>query len=97
MKLLSGIGWVLFLLIRGLALWVLLPFSVLAWLLIHSWAQRASVGQAICWYDQNFNLLLAKGLLWPLLATEIKGGKFVRLSQMGSLSTYKIRWLMTMV
>ena len=91
-----GLGWVLFLVIRGIILWGLIPFASIAWLLVHCWAQKASLGQAICWYDQNFNLALVKGPLRPLIGQEVDA-RFTGLSGMRNLATYKIRWLVEMV
>ncbi|AXL13370.1 hypothetical protein DXT68_15455 [Microbacterium foliorum] len=89
-------GWGLFLVIRGVFLWVLIPFATIAWLLVHSWAQGASLGQAICWYDGTFNLVLVKGLLRPFIGKEV-AAKFVGLSNMGAVVPYRIRWLVEMV
>ena len=43
MNALSRTGWVLVVLVRGLLLWVLIPFAFLSWLLLHWRAQKASV------------------------------------------------------
>lgn len=90
------VGWLLFLAVRGIVLWVLIPFAFLAWLLVHSWAQKASLGQAICWYDQNLNLALVKDPLRLLIGNEVDA-RFLGISQMRALATYRIRWSMEMV
>lgn len=96
MKFANGLGWFLFLTIRGIALWALIPIATLAWLLLHSWAQKASIGHAICWYDRNFNLALVRGPLRPLIGLG-KSGSFVPLFKMRTMPTYRIRWVAEMV
>lgn len=49
MRIIAGIAMLLLLFVRGFVLWFLIPFSVVAWSLVHSWAQKARLGQAICW------------------------------------------------
>lgn len=61
MRFLEGAGAMLFLLVRGVVLWVLIPFAFLAWLLVHFWAQKASFRQALSWYHAYVFLALVKG------------------------------------
>ena len=61
MRFLKGMGALLLLLVRGVLLWVLIPFAFLVWLLIHSWAQKASFRQALNWYHAYVLLALLKG------------------------------------
>ena len=92
MKFLEATGQLLFLVIRGLALWVLIPFAFLAWLLVHSWAQRASLRRAASWYDSNFTLLLAKALLTPQIK-KLGNARFIGISQMRDLPAHNLHWL----
>jgi hypothetical protein len=92
MSFVEGAGWLLFLVIRAVALWVLIPLASLAWLVAHVWLQRASIAQAVCWYDRNFSAAVAKGMALPF-ADNGKRVEFARLSQMTELPTYRIRWL----
>lgn len=91
MKVIEAAGQILFLVVRGLMLWGLIPFAFLAWLLVHSWAQRASLRQATCWYDANVTLLLAKGLLRPQFKRSGRV-RFLGLSRMRGLPAHKIHW-----
>jgi hypothetical protein len=90
-KLFRGVGWVLFILVRGFALWILVPFASLSWLLVHSWAQRASIGQSICWYDSNFNGILLNVPFRPLRPPE-RDGRLLRFREMAKVKTYKINF-----
>jgi hypothetical protein len=90
-KLFRGVGWVLFILVRGFALWILVPFASLSWLLVHSWAQRASIGQSICWYDTNFNGILLNVPFRPLRPPEWDG-RLLRFREMAKVKTYKINF-----
>ncbi|PKQ34181.1 MAG: hypothetical protein CVT61_12400 [Actinobacteria bacterium HGW-Actinobacteria-11] len=91
MRVVAGIAMLLLLFVRGFVLWLLLPFSVVAWLLVHSWAQKARLRQAICWYDLNLFAFLMLVPLRPALRY-VEGGKmrFVRISEMRVLETYGI-------
>lgn len=91
MKFLEATGQVLFLVTRGLALWLLIPFAFIAWLLVHSWAQRASLRQTACWYDSNFTLLLAKTFLRPQIANA-GDARFIGVSRMRDFPTHKLHW-----
>lgn len=88
-KFVQGLGLFILLIVRGFALWVLIPFAFLAWLMVHSWAQRASLGQAISWYDGIFCLLLVKGPLRPLVRLEGEA-RFVGVSQMDTLPSFRL-------
>lgn len=91
------LGWFLFLSIRGLLLWVLVPVAALSWLCVHSWLQGATLRQSICWYEMNVNLVIARGLLRPFLGSEVRSARFVTLSQMGVLPPHKIHLLLTAI
>lgn len=95
-KFFQGLGWFFLLIVRGLALWVLIPMSFLAWLMVHSWAQRASLGQAISWYDGNFCLLLINGPLRPLVRLEGEA-RFHAISQMRTLPPFRLGRLFDLV
>lgn len=61
MRFLKGIGLLLLILVRGCALWVMFPFAFVAWLFVHSWVQKASLRQVLCWYHAQLVLLLVNG------------------------------------
>lgn len=91
MKFISGIAWMLILIIRGFALLILVPVAFFAWGLIHWWAQQASPGQAVAWYDFNFVALLANGpfrLFIPAKASP----NFAAISLMGKGVSHKVTW-----
>ncbi len=89
------LGWFLFLAIRGVLLWILVPFAALSWLCVHSWLQRATLRQSICWYETNVNLVIARGLLRPFLGSDVRSGRFAPLSQMATLPPHTIHLLLT--
>lgn len=92
LKIIAGIAAVLLLIVRGFVLWFLIPLSTVAWLLVHSWAQKATLGQAICWYDWNFIALLLLAPFRPALrySTGEEKMRFLRISEMRVMRTYKI-------
>ncbi|PRA78407.1 hypothetical protein CQ045_18555 [Microbacterium sp. MYb66] len=92
MNFFTGLLWLVLLLVRGVLLWLFVPFAVLAWLTVHWWAQKASVAQAVCWYDQ---ILWAFLILIPFRALryidpKAKTVRCLRLSEMRDLKAYKI-------
>ncbi|MFJ4172877.1 hypothetical protein [Microbacterium sp. NPDC089696] len=86
------VGWLLFLLIRGFLLWILLPFALVSWLLIHWWWQRASLGQAACWYDSLLTLFLIFVLLRPLLYRDpqLQAQRFPKIPAIGAIEPYRL-------
>ncbi|MBP5802984.1 hypothetical protein [Microbacterium maritypicum] len=87
MNVLSQTGWFLVVLVRGLLLWVLIPFAFLAWLLVHSWAQRVSRRQALCWYDGHLTRGLANGPFRLMIAPEHR--HFGRIPRMAAVEPRK--------
>ncbi|GAA1134866.1 hypothetical protein GCM10009651_18650 [Microbacterium natoriense] len=87
----EGLGWLLLHFFRGLALWVVIPSAFLAWLLVHSWAQKASLKQALAWYDANLIAALSNGPFRWLMRREARPS-FVRMSGMSTISTQRIPW-----
>lgn len=92
MRFFTGVCWFVLLVVRGVMLWLVIPFSVLSWLTVHRWAQRASIAQAVCWYDQN---LLATLILIPFrvlrrLDSRLASTRLLSASEMSELKTYKI-------
>lgn len=53
--------------VRGFMLIPLVPIAFLAWLFVHSWAQGASLSQAIYWYDFNFVAAMINGPFSPFI------------------------------
>lgn len=92
MRLGAGLLWFVLLLVRGVVLWALVPAAALLWLTVHWWAQRASIGQAICWWDQQLVAFLVLGPLRALLLLDprLKATRFLRLAEMSTLQTYRI-------
>ncbi len=84
MTFIEGTIWLLLLLVRGLVLWLLVPFAVVAWVLVHWWAQRASIAQAICWHDQILVgfLVLVPFRMVMYFKPELSTTRFLRLSEM---------------
>lgn len=92
MRRITGMSAFLLFVVRSILLWLLIPFAFVAWLFLHSWAQKASVGEAICWYDQNFLafLLLVPFRYLRIRRPELRATKYLRLSAMRGMKTYKI-------
>lgn len=81
-RLLENIAMLLLLSMRGLLLWVLIPFAFLAWLFVHCWAHRASLRHAVAWYDMNMSVLLINGPLRFMIPTANRP-RVVGISRMG--------------
>lgn len=99
MRFIYGLSWFLIYVIRAFVLWILIPYAVLAWLFVHSWVQKSTIGQSLCWYDQNF---LAFMILVPFrylrfVNPKLRSAKFLRLSEMRVVKTYRISFLSEMV
>ena len=90
MRVLRGLGMLLLFLVRGCALWVLFPLAFLAWILVHSWAQRASLRQAFCWYHAQLLLLMVNGPFRFLFPAEERP-RFRDVPKMASIAPHKIR------
>lgn len=91
MKLREGIAWLAVLIVRGLALWLLIPLAALAWLLLHVWVQKASLRQAVGWYDVNLIATLVSGPFQPLVSSERRPA-FMGLSEMRTSTAQRIPW-----
>lgn len=48
--------------IRGVLLWLVIPMGFVAWLAYFWWAQSASLGQCLGWFDLNLLALLQRVL-----------------------------------
>ncbi|MFS0852972.1 hypothetical protein [Microbacterium sp. 179-I 3D4 NHS] len=75
--------------LHSIALWVLIPFGFVAWLLVHAWAQKVSPRQAVAWYDTNLMAAWAHGP-FRMLADADSRPPFVGISQMGAVPGSKI-------
>lgn len=64
----SGFGWLVFLTIRGFLLWLVMPVSIVGWLLAFPRLHRRNVtpGQFLGWVDLNLAALLSRSVLRPL-------------------------------
>lgn len=89
MSFLRGLGWFALLVVRGCALWVLFPSVFLAWLLVHSWAQRASLRQALSWYHAGLLLLLVNGPFRFLLVSAARP-RFADIPRMAEIEPSRI-------
>ena len=49
--------------LRGLMLWLVIPFGFVAWLAYYSWARPASLGQCLGWFDLNLVAFLQRVVL----------------------------------
>ena len=94
-KIVVGVSGFLIFVIRSCLLWVMIPFGMIAWALVHWWAQKASVGQSICWYDQNYFLLMLIGPFRYLRAInpEMKKARLLRFSEMREVEPYRISFI----
>lgn len=90
MRFLKGIGLLLLILVRGCALWVMFPFAFVAWLFVHSWVQKASLRQVLCWYHAQLVLLLVNGPFRLLFAVEERP-HFRDVPKMSAVEPHKIR------
>lgn len=91
MKFFENVALLLILLIRGLLLWVLIPFGFLAWVVVHVWAQDASLRQALAWYDGTVFALLMKGPFRLVIPPE-RRVPFVGMSRMGKIEAHRVRF-----
>lgn len=91
MKVREGIALGGVFIVRGLALWGVIPVATLAWLLVHIWAQGASLRQVVAWYDANLIAALSNGPFRWLMRREVRPS-FVRMSGMSTISTQRIPW-----
>lgn len=93
MQFLNLVGGFLLFVIRMILLWVLIPFAFIAWGLVHWWAQKASVGQSICWYDSNYFMVMLVGPLRFMRVSnpELKNARILRFSEMREVEPYPIR------
>jgi hypothetical protein len=87
-----GVGWFALLVLRGLLLWALIPFAILAWLLVHRWAQKASFRQSLSWYDRNAVVVLVNGP-FRFLAEPDQRPRLLRIVDMRSIEPHAISWL----
>lgn len=92
MRIANGIGWFVILVLRGLLLWILIPFAFLAWLLVHSWLQGASLRQSLSWYDRNLVTGIVNGPFRLLIKPEPRP-QFVRVSDMATMKPHVVSWL----
>lgn len=92
MRFMNRIGWFTVLMLRGLLLWILIPYAFLTWSLVHVWRQKASLKQSISWYDRNMMVAIINGPFRFLLQTDQRL-RFVRLVDMGSIDPHVIIWL----
>ena len=89
-KFLTGIAWLAILVIRGIALWLLIPLALLAWLVVHAWANDASPGRVIAWYDVNMIAALAIGPFRVLIPAAGRP-RFVGLTEFATTSRHRVR------
>ena len=92
MRFIGVVGWVLVLYIRGFALLILIPVALAAWILVHCWAQDASLRQTIAWYDLNFVAILVNGPFRIVIPASGRP-RFAALSTMGTSPGHRVTWL----
>jgi hypothetical protein len=56
----------LIVILHGLFMWIVVPFGVVAWVLVHTWLQKADFGECLGWYDLNLVAFLQRVLLRPI-------------------------------
>lgn len=89
MKFLTAIVWLAILVIRGIALWLLIPLAFLAWLVVHAWLNDASPTQVIAWYDANFVVALVRGPFRLLIPAQNRP-RFVGLTEFAASSPHRV-------
>jgi hypothetical protein len=85
----TGVGWFLILSVRGLLLWLVVPFAFLAWLLVHRRWQKASLRQTLSWYDANLVGILVNGPFRMLIRPDLRP-ELVTLSAMSKIAPHRI-------
>jgi glycerol-3-phosphate acyltransferase PlsY len=83
------VGGFLLLLVRGVLLWLIIPFAVICWLLSWPWLQDRDIMLAhiLGWLDLNLIAALTHSLLLPLVR---RAAPFQPLREMGEV-THRIR------
>ncbi|MDR2322388.1 MAG: hypothetical protein LBE60_12160 [Microbacterium sp.] len=90
MKFLTVVAWVVILVIRGIALWLLIPLALLAWLVVHAWVNDASPGRVIAWYDLNLIAALTNGP-FRVLIPAVDRPRFIGLTEFATTSRHRVR------
>ena len=89
MKFLTAIAWLAILVIRGIALWLLIPLAFLAWLVVFAWVNDASPAQVIAWWDVNFAAALVHGPFRLLIPVESRP-RFIGLTKFAASSRHRV-------
>lgn len=99
MRISVGVRWFVLLIVRGILLWLVIPFATTSWLLVHWRAQKASIAQAVCWYDQNLwaTLILIPFRVLKRLDPQVASARFLSVSSMSDVKTYKISFVSELV
>ena len=94
MNILAGVAAFLLIVTRGFLLWLLIPISMLAWVLVHSWAQKSTLGQTVCWYDWNLIAFLMLVPFRPAMRYSVgkERVRFLRASEMRHMEPYRIEF-----
>lgn len=69
------------LVIRGVALWLVIPVAVICWAVRAVGGARITPAQSIGWFDANFWALLERGVFRVFVRTP--RSRFLRWSEMG--------------
>lgn len=89
-KFFENLALFLILLIRGVLLWLVIPLGFLAWMLMHSWAQRVSLRQALAWYDFTAVSVLMNGP-FRFMIRRTRRAPLLGLSRMGESEAHRVR------
>lgn len=89
MKFVSVIAWFAIVVIRAIALWVLIPLALLAWLVVFAWVNDASPGQVVAWCDANFVAALARGPFRPFIPEQTRP-RFIGLTEFAASSHHRV-------
>lgn len=89
MKILTVIAWLAILVIRGIALWALIPLAFLAWLVVFAWVNDASPAKVIAWCDVNLIVALVRGPFRPFIP-EQKRLRFIGLTEFAASSRHRV-------
>ena len=75
------------LLVRGVALWLLVPIVVISYPVVRATGMQVSLGQALGWVDLNLIAVLQRAFTWRVFPEPVR---FARWHEMPSV-THRIR------
>lgn len=79
----GGVAGFFLLVVRGVLLWIVVPVSFIAWLLVFSWLCRTGPGPFIGWLDLNLVAALQRSMFRPWVP--VPSVDFVHVSGVGGV------------